>query len=77
MEKEHSSDLTADVAHQQPPGSNLAGWIFLLPLDMDQSVMRVVRIGVLAATLANLRANRLINYKMSPGTRAETQTQGL
>ena len=33
VEKEHSSDLTADVAHQQPPGSNLAGWIFLLPLD--------------------------------------------
>ena len=29
VEKEHSSDLTADVAHQQPPGSNLAGWIFL------------------------------------------------
>ena len=29
VEKEHSPDLTADVAHQQPPGSNLAGWIFL------------------------------------------------
>ena len=33
VEKEHSPDLTADVARQQPPGSNLAGWIFLLPLD--------------------------------------------
>ena len=32
VEKEHSSDLTADVARQQPPGSNLAGWIFLLLL---------------------------------------------
>ena len=29
MEKEHSPDLTADVARQQPPGSNFAGWIFL------------------------------------------------
>ena len=32
VEKEHSSDLTADVARQQPPGSNLAGWIFFTPL---------------------------------------------
>ena len=32
VEKEHSPDLTADVAHQQPPGSNLAGWIFLVDL---------------------------------------------